>query len=144
MATSPDAPAARGDEAELFRAYNDELVRTVARAVVTPNMQTVEDACAFAWAAFLEHQPDRERNWQGWMFPVAQRQAWFLEGQRLEHTGLRTTGPPAPHTHEAPTPVDPMETWTDIDDALSIGRELPPRLQRIAILRALGFNYPEI
>jgi hypothetical protein len=62
MAASDSRPGARGDEAELFRAYNDELLRIVSRGVRDVSPQTIEDACAFAWAQFMVHQPDRDRN----------------------------------------------------------------------------------
>jgi hypothetical protein len=84
MATHDPRPGARGDEAELFRAFNDELVRAVSHAVNRSTPQNIEDACAFAWAQFLEHQPDRDLNWQGWMFRTAQRQAWLLERHARE------------------------------------------------------------
>src|SRR4051812_49197227 len=146
MADTRDLPPARGDEAELFRAYSDELLRTVARGVTTQSTQTIEDACSFAWAKFMENQPDRDRNWRGWLFRVAQRRAWELEDERLEgHVELRVTGSAhVAHTYEAPSPIDEVETFHDVQDALSIVRQLPPRLQRIAMLRALGFRYPEI
>src|SRR3954447_25244838 len=89
MATSRPHPAARGDEAELFRSYNDELLRTVAANVHHTSPQVIEDACAFAWAQFLQEQPDRDRNWQGWLFRTAQRQAWALNRDESDHVGLR-------------------------------------------------------
>jgi DNA-directed RNA polymerase specialized sigma24 family protein len=139
-----DAPLARGDEADLFRAYNTDLMRDVARVVHTSTAQTIEDACSFAWAQFLEHQPDRELNWRGWLFRTAQRQAWLLEGERQE-TPLRVTETSyVPHTFEAASPIDDFQLRDDVEEALSIVRELPPRLKHIAMLRALGFKYDEI
>src|SRR3954452_22338206 len=88
MANSRVIPAPHGDEAELFRSYNPTLMQKVASAVHTRDPQTVEDACAFAWAKFLECQPDRNRNWNGWIFTTAQRQAWLLERERVEHASL--------------------------------------------------------
>src|SRR4051812_44491223 len=79
MADSDQFPPARGDEAELFRQYNAALMRTVAGAVFTTTPDTVEDACAFAWTEFLRVQPSRENNWRGWIFRVAQREAWRIE-----------------------------------------------------------------
>jgi hypothetical protein len=38
-----------------------ELVQSVARSVRVSSPQVVEDACAFAWAKFMENQPDRDR-----------------------------------------------------------------------------------
>ena len=79
MPDSADFPPARGDEADLFRAFHATLMRSVARSVGTSSPQVVEDACAFAWAAFLERQPDRDRNWRGWLYRTAERHAWRLE-----------------------------------------------------------------
>src|SRR3954469_15796612 len=126
-----DAPLARGDEGDLFRAYNTDLMRDVARVVHTSTAQTIEDACSFAWAQFLEHQPDRDHNWRGWLFRTAQRQAWLLEGER-QHTSLRVTETShVPHTYEAASPIDDFQLRDDVEEALSIVRELPPRLKHI-------------
>ena len=48
MADRDSRPPARGDEAELFRAFNEHLVRDVARAVRVWSPQLIEDACAYA------------------------------------------------------------------------------------------------
>jgi hypothetical protein len=32
----------------------------VAQSVFATTPQVIEDGCAFAWAKFMEHQPDRE------------------------------------------------------------------------------------
>src|ERR671937_2874531 len=79
-----------GDEAELFRAVNDELLRKISGTVNAPP-ELIEDACAFAWTQFLEHQPDRERSWRGWLFRVAQREAWALARDR--RTAVHITDP---------------------------------------------------
>src|SRR5215203_1503942 len=129
MAEPREAPPARGDEAELFRAYNNDLMRALARSIHTTSPQTIEDASSFAWAKFMECQPDRDRNWQGWLFRVGQRRAWELEELRL------TTDTFVAGTYDAPSPIDEIEILHDVDDALSIVRQLPPRLQRIAMLR---------
>src|SRR5262245_25060988 len=90
MADQDSRPAAHGDEAELFRSFNDELTRTLARSTRTSSPQVIEDACAFAWARFMEFQPDRERNWQGWLFRVAQYESWRLERQTSATSPIRT------------------------------------------------------
>jgi DNA-directed RNA polymerase specialized sigma24 family protein len=73
----------RGDEADLFLAYNDELVRTV-RGCVVGHPADIEDACAFAWVQFMRYQPDRDRHWRGWLVRTAQREAWRLTARRPE------------------------------------------------------------
>src|SRR3954447_12433562 len=125
---------ARGDEAELFRSYNPQLVRMVTAQGAGPDV--AEDACSFAWAQFMTHQPDRDRNWQGWMFKTAQREAWKLSRQQLlqhEHLslgeddeGLELPGGPEPH--------DELVTQERVREGLSIVNELPPRLRRMAMM----------
>jgi hypothetical protein len=71
MADSNRFPPACGDEADLFRTFNDELMQCIDRSVRDSTPQTIEDACAFAWTEFMRHQPSRDRNWQGWLFRAA-------------------------------------------------------------------------
>jgi hypothetical protein len=33
----------------------------------------------------MKRQPSRDRNWQGWRYRVAQREAWRIERERLEN-----------------------------------------------------------
>jgi hypothetical protein len=143
MADPDSRPSLRGDEAELFRAYNDELLRTVSRSVRVSTPQIVEDACSFAWATFLRNQPDRDGNWRGWLFRVAQFESWRLERE---------------HTRDHPTSdgewvegewivVDQRDQYAirdELEDALSIIERLPPRLRPIAMLRGMGVRPKEI
>src|SRR3954453_15564521 len=134
MADRDSRPPADGDEAELFRAFNHELVQSVARSVRVSSPQVIEDACAFAWAEFLERQPDRDRNWKGWLFRVAQRESWRLESE-AQHLPTRDVE----YEPGAWVAVDQREQYAigdDVEDAFSILERLPPRLQRIAMLRA--------
>jgi DNA-directed RNA polymerase specialized sigma24 family protein len=119
-------------------------MRTLARAVGSSSPEVIEDACAFAWAAFLEQQPDRDRNWRGWLFRTAQRQAWRLERALRETEQLQPAALDEAEVEEVLSPVDVMEIRNDVNDALSILARLPLRLQRIALLRALGFRHEEI
>src|SRR5919204_505986 len=57
MADSDSHPALRGDEAELFQAYNDELLRTLSRSVRVSTPQTIEDALSI-----IERLPPRLRR----------------------------------------------------------------------------------
>src|SRR4051795_1319546 len=91
MADQSTPSAARGDEAELFRTHNEQLMHEIARSLVTPAPTVVEDACSFAWSQFMYHQPDRDRNWQGWLFRTAQREAWKLEREARETLPLRSS-----------------------------------------------------
>jgi RNA polymerase sigma factor (sigma-70 family) len=137
-------PSARGDEAELFREYNDELLRIVAR-VVDSGPEVIEDACAFAWTQFIEYQPDRDGNWKGWLFRTAQRQAWLLEAQRRDDLFQRWSADQVVSGLADPIPLEVrVEVAEEMRDAVSIMARLPADLQRIAMLRALGFRHQDI
>lgn len=145
MADSSAPPPPRGDEAQLFREFNDDLMRLVNSNVHSSSPQTVEDACAFAWTKFMEHQPDRDQNWRGWLFRTAQREAWAIE------RALAAVRDPADNHARfgygpgvAPSAFDDMELQARVEDAISILRGLPERLQHVAMLRALGFRYRDI
>ncbi len=145
MADQDSRPAVRGDEAELFRTYSDELLRTVAGAVGYSDWQIVEDARPFAWAQFLRVQPDRQRNWQAWLFRTAQREAWELEGLANDHDPLRVRGEvDGSRTPEPQAREDLFQRRLDLDDALKVLSGLSPRLRRIALLRRLGLRLREI
>src|SRR4051794_39922703 len=91
MADQRTPVAPRGDEAELFRTHNPAPMDSIARSVQTTSLAIVEDACSHAWTQFMHHQPARNRNWQGWLFRAAQREAWRLEHQSREDRPLRTS-----------------------------------------------------
>ena len=139
-------PPARGDEAQLFREYNDELLRTVAKAVGPSTPQLIEDACSFAWAKFLQCQPDRNENWKGWLFRTAQREAWRLSARSRETRSLGSYAGEEDRVLEASTRgrPDPYETQLDVNEAFEILEHLPERLRRIALLRALGMRHKDI
>src|SRR5215203_5630793 len=88
MADQHRYPPAQGDEAELFRDFNDKLMGTVGAAVSWSTPQVIEDACAFAWAKFMQCQPDRAKNWKGWLVTTAKREAWQQAGRLSEFTHL--------------------------------------------------------
>ena len=68
----------RGDELDLYGEFHFELVKMLSKNV-RATRETVEDACGHAWVEFFKYQPDRERGrWRGWLFRVAQREAWRL------------------------------------------------------------------
>jgi len=135
----------QGDEARLFEQFNDDLMRSVGRSVHT-SPEIIEDACSMAWAQFLAHQPDRERHWKGWLFRTAQREAWRLDRQRHEALGM-TTGAERSERGVTREPADPNDHHAerlDFDMAVDVLEQLPPRLRRIAFLRAAGMQYREI
>jgi DNA-directed RNA polymerase specialized sigma24 family protein len=119
MADQHADPRARGDEAELFRAYNDQLMRAVAQATFATSPQIVEDACSFASTKFMENQPERDRNWRGWLFRVAQHEVWVLDRAAREHVPVRSGTPSGEPFRgvEPAAPNDPFDTWIELDDA---------------------------
>jgi RNA polymerase sigma factor (sigma-70 family) len=139
----PNRQPPRGDEAELFVSYNEELRRTV-RGAVNTSPQNIEDACAFAWVQFLAYQPDRDRNWRGWMFRVAEHEAW-----RLHRKGRATSVELHEEWSNSGGWAD-RDTWDavqqkhDLDEAVSILRGLPPRHREAAFLQASGYQYDDI
>jgi DNA-directed RNA polymerase specialized sigma24 family protein len=144
MADQDPRPPARGDEAELFEAFSHELIRSVAGAVIKTTPQVVEDACAYAWAQFMEHQPDRDRNWRGWLFRTGQREAWRLQREIGDSMPIRDVEEEAGNNW---VPVDPHDQYAirdGVEDAFSVLEHLSPRLQQIAMLRALGLRHAEI
>ena len=52
----PERVPLRGDEAELFRDFNRQFVRTVQRRTNAP-WEMVDDACGFAWQQFIATSP---------------------------------------------------------------------------------------
>jgi DNA-directed RNA polymerase specialized sigma24 family protein len=89
----------RGDEGELFAEFNDSLMRAVQRRVRT-SRDNVEDACAIAWSTFLRRQPDRNRNWRGWLVTVAVREAIRLDRRDRDEVAILEPGE-EPDAHRA-------------------------------------------
>ena len=138
-------PALGGDEAGLFREFNPRLVRIVQRRTNRPS-EMVHDACAFAWQQFLQHQPDRERNWRSWLVTVAEREAWRLHGAEARHVSLSLE--PSEHegmgTWEIADRRDPVSTRARLREALEAFAGLPERRREIKALQIAGFSYVEI
>ena len=123
----------QGDEAELFERYNDQLMRRLARVVRT-SPDVIEDACSIAWAQFLRHQPDRDREWRAWLFRTAQREAWLLDRKRRE---TRTFEADSDDRSWIAEPADRRDAFTERDEleaAVDVLAQLPPGLRRIAFL----------
>ena len=90
-------------------------------------------------------QPSRESNWRGWLFRVAQREAWRIERQGLDDNNHEVR---PIHDFEVARRrsrvLDEIEIRNDVTEALTIIAELRPRLQRIALLRALGYTHAQV
>jgi len=125
----------RGDELDLFAQFNGELFRTIRRQVDTSH-ETVEDACAFAWVEFLRIQPDRERNWRGWLVRTAQREAWRLTAAERSHV-------PDYEAPEFPDPADRYEQRLEFQAALQQLQLLPPRLQQVVLVNSQVWKQAE-
>jgi RNA polymerase sigma factor (sigma-70 family) len=133
----------QGDEAELFALFNDELMRKVSRAVRT-SPETIEDACSIAWAIFLRNQPDRDREWRSWLFKTAQRVAWHLDRERRRTWSLNgEPGDPYAET-QIQDQRNAFLEHDELEAARDVLAQLPPRLRRVAFLRATGHRYSEI
>jgi DNA-directed RNA polymerase specialized sigma24 family protein len=145
MADPNPYPPARGDEAELFRQFNADLMRSINGAVFVSTPSTIEDACAFAWAEFLKYQPSREINWKGWLFRTAQREAWRIERSwRDPDNHLMRNGDDVECRDPRGSVVESIEIRHDVEEALQIIAQLEPRLQRVALLRAFKYGYEQI
>src|SRR5262249_50384182 len=116
MANSNPRPQLLGDEAELFRDYNDHLMRQIDRHVTTSSPHTVEDACSFAWAQFLRYQPNRSDNWRGWLFQTAIREAWLIERRARGQAALRSFDWENPHLTVQVGAEETMERHDDVQD----------------------------
>ena len=133
----------QGDEAELFELYNPVLMRRLARVVRT-SPDVIEDACSIAWAQFLRHQPDRNREWRAWLFRTAQREAWILDQKRREIRSIDDGLPDGSLVAEPADRRDPYRERDELEAAVDVLEHLPPRLRRVAFLRATGHRYSEI
>jgi DNA-directed RNA polymerase specialized sigma24 family protein len=125
----------RGDEAELFLAFNDDLIRIV-RSRVYAHPADIEDACAFAWVQFMRYQPDRDRRWQAWLIRTAKREAWRLNALRPELTFTYYGDPALGTIPEPEDPRDRLEERLEFQAALEELRKLPPRLQEVVLIRS--------
>lgn len=92
---SDGPPALRGDEHELFRSFNERLLRSVRRSVNAPEV-IIEEGCGFAWQRLIECQPERTERIFGWLRTVAIREAWRLA--RRERVAVRLDEPAASDT----------------------------------------------
>ena len=95
--------------------------------------------------AVLRRQPSRQTIWRGWLFRDAQREAWRIERQGLDNNDYEVR---PIHDVEVATDgevlLDGIEIRNDVAEALTIIAELRPRLQRVALLRALGHTHAQV
>jgi DNA-directed RNA polymerase specialized sigma24 family protein len=125
----------RGDEPELYLKFNRLLVAKIDHAVVSQR-EDVEDACAFAWVQFLRHQPDRDQNWQGWLFRTAQHEAWRLTAIRRSELRLRNEMPDRGLTdpdHSA-DPARRLEQRQQFEEAIIELKQIPKPMQEVVLV----------
>jgi DNA-directed RNA polymerase specialized sigma24 family protein len=133
----------RGDEAELFRDFNGQFVRLVQSRTNAPR-EIVDDACGFAWQQFMRHQPDRDRNWRGWLITTAEREAWRLREIEAGHLSLSVGDGGESATWDVPDRRDDVPIRTQLREALSALAQVPARRREIKALQITGFSYEEI
>jgi DNA-directed RNA polymerase specialized sigma24 family protein len=121
----------RGDEPELYLKFNRLLVAKIAHVVVAQR-EDVEDACAFAWVQFLRHQPDREQNWQGWLFRTAQREAWRLTA--IRHRDWRLTSETPDRELTDSDPAVRLQLRQDFQEAMGQLKQLPKPMQEVVLV----------
>jgi DNA-directed RNA polymerase specialized sigma24 family protein len=135
-----DAPPVRfrGDELDLYLEFHAELVDNLA-AAVRATQEDIEDACSFAWVQFFRYQPDRDREWKGWLYRTARREAWRLNAQS-HRAGLRIV-PDGEERHrslvrEPADPRDRLGERLEFLAALDELRDLPKNLRTVVIYRS--------
>ena len=128
----------RGDESDLFRRYRDQLLRVVRRRVVAPD-DVIEDACAFAWAQLLDHQPDRATAF-AWLKQVAVREAWRI----CEREGRDSSFDLLGIDDDARIGPNDTDRAVEVRAALEVLASLPKRQRLNLALLIAGYSYDEI
>jgi RNA polymerase sigma factor (sigma-70 family) len=130
-------PELRGDEADLFLAHHEQLLRYVARAV--PQYPShVEEACAFAWSELLRLQPRRDRV-VAWLAVVARREAI-----RLAQRARRELCAADPGARPLWASDRDLTRTLDTRAALQLVATLPARRRAVLGLRLGGYSHVEI
>ncbi len=136
-------PRLRGDEASLFAADADQLLKDLSVSV-TASREDVEDACNFAWLQFLRCQPDRDREWQGWLFKTAQHEAWRLNARHRGVVRIDASHDLRNVIHDIADAQDPYEARFEFQAAMQELRRLPERLQGVVLLNALLGRHQDV
>jgi RNA polymerase sigma factor (sigma-70 family) len=135
--TATKRPGLLGDEADLFLAHHEPLLRHVARTV-PDNPAVVEEACAFAWSELVRRQPRRDRV-VAWLAVVARHEAIRLARRARRETCTAHTGDNALWM----TSSDLARTL-DTRAALQLVATLPARKRAVLGLRLGGYSHAEI
>ena len=143
-------PPPRGDEAALFLEHQRFLVRVTTRAL-GGSQELAEDACAFAWLALVEHQPERHAT-IAWLRVVArheglrllsrQRREPFLE-DRPHKRRDSASGEPLHWSELLPAPVD-TDLAVEARQLMQALSELRWHQRTVLTLQLAGYRYKEI
>ena len=102
----------QGDEAELHLDFNHRLVKGLQKRVCGAEPQDVEDAAGFAWMQFFRYLPDRDGEWEGWLYTTAQRELWKLTAARRRDLRI-VASPTELGINNAKEPADPRDRLGD-------------------------------
>lgn len=128
-------PPLAGDETELYLLHAEHLIASVRRAVFADHAH-IEDACQFAWAQLLAHQPRRETVF-AWLRTVAIREVWRTS--KIERRDV--------HDLEfavATAAEDALDEQVAARDALRVLSSLRPNERRYLTLQVAGLSRDEI
>ena len=107
----------QGDEPELYLDFNHRLVKGLQKRVCGAEPQDVEDAAGFAWMQFFRYLPDRDGEWEGWLYRTAQRELWRLTAARRRD--LRIVLPGRMGINNGSEPADPRDRLDERLDLLA-------------------------
>jgi len=128
-----------GDEAELYRDLQPRLLGLLG-STLTARVQTLEDACSFAWVALIGTQPDRSSVF-GWLYVSARREALRLIAAERRTPTLESGGDRHLLAFALPATDRARERAAQALEALGA---LPERQRRLLCLQAAGYSYTEI
>jgi RNA polymerase sigma factor (sigma-70 family) len=133
----------QGDEAELYRTLSPRVLRTVRRQVQT-SVENVEDACHFAWAAFLRHTDHiAHEKTLSWITTTAIHEAYKLINKQQRVASLEQALHAGIEPADRTTTARPVER-AELVEQLHLVRRLPDRQRRIVLLQAAGLTHAEI
>jgi hypothetical protein len=83
----------RGDELDLYGEYHFELVQEITRDVGRISPTPSKTRARLRGSSSLSGSPDREQGgWRGWLFRVAQLEAWRLTALEWKDRALDDSG----------------------------------------------------
>ncbi len=129
----PDRIPPHGDEADLFRRYNAELVGSLMHRL-NVSREVAEDAAQIAWTQLYRLQPDRETV-MGWLYTVAKHEVFAIL--------RRAKREPMPEVLPEPGDLCAIEDPIAAKDALQLLARLKPQQREVLGLLAEGYSYKE-